>query len=233
MRNITVNDDTCGPVVYISGDVNNDGRLELTEKWYYRCTTTLSATTTNIVTVYGESDDSYRDVATDTATATVVVGAVVVDTGVHAAPLTPPLINIIKIPNRLTPFPFGGGDVTYTYTVTNPGIVAMNDIVVTDDKCGPIALIGGDTNYDHLLDINESWVYTCQSNISVSTRNVAIAEGKANGFIVQDQTFANVYVTPGLPKTGLSITPWHIIVLASILMIISTSLIFVFKKKTI
>ena len=203
MRNITVNDDTCGPVTLISGDVNHDGRLELTEKWYYRCTTTLSATTTNIVTVYGESDDSYRDVATDTATAIVVVttGAT---TPIITGLLTPPLINIVKIPSRLTPFLVGGGDVTYTYTVTNPGVVAMHDVVVTDDKCSPVSLLMGDTNHDHLLDVNETWTYICNTTIYTSTKNTATAKGVANGFTVYDYAFANVYVTvsvPGLPKT--------------------------------
>lgn len=230
MRNITVNDDKCGPVTYISGDVNNDGRLELTEKWYYRCTTTLSATTTNIVTVRGESDDSYRDVATDTATAIVVVTTGATITGL----LTSPLINIVKIPDRLTPFTVGGGDVTYTYTVTNPGIVAMHDVVVTDDKCSPVSLIRGDINHDHLLDVNETWIYICASHISASTKNTATAKGVANGFTVYDYAFANVYVTPGLPKTGLTgTTPWNIIILASILMIVSTSLIVASKKRTI
>ena len=201
MRNVTVTDDTCGPVVYVSGDVNNDGRLELTEKWYYTCTTTLLATTTNTVVAYAESDDSYRDVATDTATAIVVVGT---GTPIVTGLLTPPLINIVKMPDRLTPFTAGGGDVKYTYTVTNPGIVAMHDIIVTDDKCSLVNLVSGDTNHNHLLDVNETWIYTCTTHISASTKNTATAKGEANGFTVYDHAFANVYVTPGLPKTGLT-----------------------------
>jgi len=190
-------------VVLISGDTNHDGNLDLGEKWIYRCTTTLLTTTTNTVVAYAESNDSYRDVATDTAIATVVVGTGTTG-AVATGLLTPPLINIVKIPSRLTPFSVGGGDVTYTYTVTNPGIVAIHNVIVTDDKCSPIDLISGDTNRDHLLDINEAWIYTCQTHISASTKNTATAQGEANGFTVYDHAFANVYVTPGLPKTGLT-----------------------------
>ena len=244
LANVRVSDDTCAPLVLVSGDVNNDTKLDLGEKWYYTCTARLSATTTNIVSVYGESNDSYRDVATDTATATVVVSTgtivstgIVISTGVVVSTglLTPPLINIIKIPNRLTPFPFGGGNVKYFYTVTNPGIVALHNVVVTDDKCGPVSLIFGDSNHNHLLDVNETWNYACESHISVSTKNIATVKGEANGFTVYDNAFANVYVTtPGLPKTGLtSSISWNIPVLAGIFLIFSISFVVAIRKRDI
>jgi uncharacterized repeat protein (TIGR01451 family) len=54
-----------------------------------------------------------------------------------------PLINITKIPNPLN-LPLGPGSVTYTYTVTNIGKVAMGDIFVKDDKCSPVNYVSGD-----------------------------------------------------------------------------------------
>jgi hypothetical protein len=190
---VTLTDDKCAPVTRLSGDVNNNNKLDIGESWKYGCTATLSTTTTNTAVVTGYSDDSYHHAAVATALATVVVGASV----------TPPLINIVKVPSRLTPFPFGGGDVTYAYTVTNPGVVALHDVAVTDDKCTPVSRVSGDINANNLLDVGESWIYTCRTNVSASTRNIATAKGTANGFIALGYAFANVYVSaPSLPNTG-------------------------------
>lgn len=218
--------------------MNNDTKLNLGEKWHYTCTAMLSATTTNIVTAYGESDDSYRDVALDTATATVAIGTGII-------PLPPPLINIVKIPSRLTPFPSRGGDVKYTYIVTNPGVVAMHDVVTSDNKCSPLVLLSGDANHDHILDLTEKWIYTCDTHISVSTTNTATAKGEANGFTVYDYAFASVLVSdpihtaapvaPLLPKTGIMPVEtetknnvWIMFVLAGIF--VAGSLIVVLRK---
>ena len=50
---VVVTDDKCAPVTgpAAGGDANSDGKLDLTETWTYSCTTTLTATTTNIGTV--------------------------------------------------------------------------------------------------------------------------------------------------------------------------------------
>lgn len=244
LTGVTVADDKCSPVVFLSGDLNGNGKLDTDEKWEYRCTATLAKTTTNTSVATGYSDDIYHQAAIATAIATVVVGepslqaAIVMAVG---APLPPPLINIVKVPSRLTPFPFGGGDVTYTYTVTNPGVVAMHDVVVTDDKCSPVSRTSGDTNGNSLLDTSEVWTYACQTNIPVSTRNVASAEGKANSFTALGYAFANVLVlgatTPSFPNTGFSTErtsiPWDIAVLAGTLLLASVLFAAVLKKRAI
>jgi LPXTG-site transpeptidase (sortase) family protein len=51
-------------------------------------------------------------------------GSTTVATVVVGAPIVPPLINIVKVPSRLTSLPYGGGTVTSTYAVTTPGAVA-------------------------------------------------------------------------------------------------------------
>jgi hypothetical protein len=238
LTDVTVTDDKCSPVTLLSGDLNGNGKLDPGEYWKYSCTTTLSKTTTNTSIATGHSDDTYRQATIATAIATVVVGV----------PTQPPLINIVKVPSRLTPFPVGGGDVTYTYTVTNPGVVAMHDVIVTDDKCAPVSGRSGDTNGDNLLDPGETWTYTCRTNVPVSTRNIATAEGKANGFTALGYAFATVLVTapggqvlgattPSLPNTGFppegNGAPWAIIVLSGILMVVSTSLVVALRRRRI
>lgn len=203
MSNITVTDDTCSPVSYISGDTDADNRLDTTETWSYGCTMTLSTTTTNTVTATGLANGF---TATDTANATVVVDSAIV----------PPLINIVKTPNTF--IVSSGGTVIYTYEVTNPGTVALSDVSVTDDKCAPLSSPSGDSNTNNLLDVSETWVYTCQMTLTATTTNIATAVGSANSLTATDTSTATVVVTPPvippveptvvtipkLPNTGIS-----------------------------
>lgn len=229
LANVTLTDDKCGPVALLSGDTNSNGKLDPGENWKYSCTVTLSKTTTNTAIATGHSDDSFNQPTIATAIATVVVGA----------PIAPPLINIVKVPSRLTPFPFGGGPVTYAYAVTNPGVVAMHDVTVSDNKCAPVAgPFSGDTNSNNLLDPGETWTYTCQANIAVSTRNVATAQGKANGLTAFGYAFSDVLVAaPGLPNTGTPPdephTPWTAALIIGILAIVSSSLIVAARKRIV
>lgn len=201
LTNISVTDDKCSPAILLSGDTNGNGKLDPGENWKYSCTATLAATMTNTAIATGYSDDGTNQAAVATAIATVVVGSVpgFPDTGL----VPPPLINIVKVPSRLIPFPFGGGEVMYAYTVTNPGAVSMHNVSVADDKCAPVYRTSGDANVNNLLDPGESWVYACRTNISVSTRNTATARGDANGITALGYAFSTVLVSaPGLPSTG-------------------------------
>ncbi|MFA6463446.1 MAG: ice-binding family protein [Candidatus Paceibacterota bacterium] len=73
LANVTVTDDKCATIKYLSGDLNNDGKLDINENWKFSCTTKLSKTTTNTAVATGYSDDSYHQVATSSAVATVRV----------------------------------------------------------------------------------------------------------------------------------------------------------------
>lgn len=193
LTDIKVTNDKCSPITFLSGDLNNNGKLDSSESWKYQCTSYISTTTVSTATVIGKSDDVYYSQPAIASTAsTVVVGA----------PLTPPLINIVNEPSRSAPLLSGGG-ITYTYTVTNPGTVAMSNVSVTDDKCGPVSYVSGDSNSDTLLDLSEKWIFNCKTNVLISTRNVAMAEGRANGFTALSYAFANVLVSaPVLPNVG-------------------------------
>lgn len=225
---ITMIGDTCSPIVLISGDTNKNTQLDVNETWVYTCSTTLSATHTNTVVATGWSNGIS---ATDIASAIVVVGA----------PIVPPLIHLVKLPNVFT-LSAPGGAVTYTYTVTNPGTAPLSDVSLADDKCTglPGRVLGhpGDTNKNDLLESNETWSFTCQSNLTKTTTNIGTVQGSANGLTARDFAIATVVVSaavPKLPNTGLSPenknVSWPTILLSGIL--VSAAVLIVFKKRTI
>jgi hypothetical protein len=170
--------------------------------------------------------------ATDTANAIVVVGV----------PLIPPLIHLEKVPNVFV-LPAGGGAVTYYYSVTNPGVVPLSDVSITDDKCTglPGRIVGhpGDINKNDLLDPGETFHFTCQTNLTKTTTNIGTATGHANGFTITDTSPATVVVAtvvPKLPNTGFpssgTSTPWDAVIAIGILMLVSSSLA-ALKKHTV
>lgn len=193
MTNITMVGDTCTPIVRVSGDVNNNSILEVSETWVFTCTTTLSQTHTNTVVATGWANGLS---SSDVASATVVV----------SQPIVPPLIHVTKVPSPLT-LVAGGGMVTYTERITNPGTVPLSNVTLTDDKCGPMKFVSGDTDGDSMLDSTETWTYTCSTNLTKTTTNTATARGSANGLTVVDFAIATVVVStvvPALPATGVA-----------------------------
>lgn len=191
VTDVTMVGDTCAPIVRVSGDTDGDNQLDVTETWVHTCSTTLNATHTNTIVATGWANGLS---ASDVAVATVVVGA----------PVVPPLIHVTKIPNPLTLL-VGGGMVTYTERITNPGTVPLSNVTLVDDKCAPLVRVSGDTDGDSLLDVSETWTYTCQSNLTQTTVNTAVATGQANGFTVRDFATATVVVAtaaPVLPSAG-------------------------------
>ena len=125
---------------------------------------------------------------------------------------------------------------TYTYAVTNPGVVAMHDVVITDNKCAPVSYVSGDTNGNGLLEPGETWIYTCGTAISVSTMDTATAKGSANGFTATGYAFATVLVfSPGLPNTGFPPARnnilWDVAAAIGVCLLILASLVAVLGKR--
>lgn len=221
MTDVTMVGDTCSPIKLISGDTNSDSKLDMTETWNYTCTTTLSETHTNTVVATGWANGIS---AIDIASATVIVGK----------PIVPPLIHVTKVPSPLA-LPAGGGNVTYTERITNPGTVPLSNVKLVDDKCNPMGYVYGDVNNNKKLEPTETWIYSCESNLSETTTNTAVATGEGNGFTVKDFAIATVVVAaavPALPNTGFGPAENNVlpIALASSIFAISL-LIYIIRKK--
>ncbi len=167
-----LSDDKCAPVnatdadndTFNDGDSNSDGLLDPGETWLYSCTTTLTEDTTNIATV--SAVDYWTGLpleASDSAYVNVINPALTIDKQVDQATV------------------LAGTDVTYTFVVTNSGDDPLESITVSDTVdgeagCSPINYVSGDDG-NNVLDLGESWTYTCSTQITEDTLNIATASG--------------------------------------------------------
>jgi hypothetical protein len=180
MTDISLIDSSCPDVRFISGDENGNASLEISETWIYECTQVLSKSIVSYAKVRGVGHDLE---STDTAIAEVIVGEAVIF----------PIIHLTAVPEPFT-VPLGGGSVTYTYAVTNPGTEAIDEVVVAGDACSAVTYIGGDVNQNELLEPGETWAYQCTAITPKTTVSTAIATGKANGHTAIDPAIVAVIV---------------------------------------
>ncbi|MHC4060112.1 MAG: DUF7507 domain-containing protein [Planctomycetota bacterium] len=105
-----------------------------------------------------------------------------------------PDINIEKDPNRSNICEGADTLVSWIYTVTNPGDVNLEDVVVTDDECDPVNYVSGDTGDDGILEPGETWIYECNDVISGELTNTATvtANDVELGSTVEDSNDATV-----------------------------------------
>ncbi len=170
LSKISLQDDICGPAVYLSGDANSNSKLEKTEEWEYTCKQLLTDAKVNVqpnmvlnsVTATG-LDSLAGTVSSDKKTASVVI--------IH------PSIALRKSASAATVHA-SDEPVEYTFVVSNTGDSPVSSVSVVDDKCKPLSAPTGDTNNNAKLDVGEFWTYTCTQSLSITTTNVAKANGK-------------------------------------------------------
>ncbi|MDR3519466.1 MAG: hypothetical protein P4L63_01075 [Candidatus Pacebacteria bacterium] len=116
-----------------------------------------------------------------------------------------PAISVTLVPNPLT-LPATGGNVTYVYKVNNIGAIPLNDVTIVDNKCNAMSGELGDINNNHLLDVNEVWIYNCTTNLKQTTTNTATVTAFANSWKAIDQYSSTVSVAGIMATTILSPT---------------------------
>ena len=102
-----------------------------------------------------------------------------------------------------TGVPIGGGNVTFTYNVSNPNSDSLTQVNVTDKVCAPVTRVSGDVNNDNTLQNTESWTFTCSRSTNAALTSDALATGFSNGQQVTATANASVSIVPsGPPSTG-------------------------------
>ncbi len=101
--------------------------------------------------------------------------------------------------------------VTYTYTVTNSGDEPLDTVGLVDDSCTGATLGSGDTNNDGILQISETWIYTCTTTVSATTTNTVTVTGRgtvSGNNVRATDSFSVTLLTPvlNLTKTAGSVT---------------------------
>ncbi len=169
LTNVAVTDDSGTPQPVLGsdylhniGDANNNGKLESTETWLY--------TSTHFVT-QAEFNAGMPLKSTGTATSsqsTPVKSTVMVPIAQHPGAIT---LQKTASPANVTAI---DQVVTYTYTVTNTGVIPLTGVFLTDDSEYVTPVFGadkvhnaGDTNNNGSLDWNETWTYTATHTVTL------------------------------------------------------------------
>lgn len=95
-----------------------------------------------------------------------------------------------------------GDEVTYTFTVTNPGDISLTDVTLTDAKCASEPSLASKANGDDddALHPGETWTYTCRYTVAAAdeasvSNEVEVAGTDPLGTVV---TWDDEYVFPVL-----------------------------------
>ncbi|WP_281322054.1 DUF7507 domain-containing protein [Flavobacterium aestivum] len=231
LHNITVTDPHTGlsAIALQSGDSNNNNILEVTETWIYKATYTVTQADIDNGSITNQA--SVSGTAPNNATVSDQSGDSPTGDNPNVIPIcTNAGIRLVKT-NDIEVGPNGcstlavGDVVTYTFTVTNSGIVSLHNITVTDLHPGlsAIALQSGDSNNNNILEVTETWIYKATYTVTQadidngSITNQASVSGTApNDTVVSDQSgdspagdnpnVITFCITPGLTVTKTTTT---------------------------
>ncbi len=215
-----------GAVGYVSGDTSPaNAMLDPGETWTFTCSALVGAPTTNVAIIIGVPSNADGTPISnvprvgDLAVASVDVlrpGIVLVKTTSTPVVLstgmaTPP----IGGPDTPTPRP-----AQYRYEVTNEGSpqlpLDISPTPPTDDKCSPLvpelqaapndAYNAGDTNTDQLVDVGETWVYTCERQLNRTTDSNVAPVGNHSGLVENTASVTGVPVYQQTRYPGITAT---------------------------
>ena len=159
---VTIDDAQCTSLVGPTGD-DGDGVLEVAETWTFTCTVeNVLVDFTNVVDV----DASTCTPQGPQGECTFVEDSDTADVDVQA-----PAITVTK--NPPTQQVVSGGTANFTIVVDNTGDVPLSKVLVDDPNCSVPVGPTGDTNNDSVLDVTETWSYTCSTaNVTLPFTNV-------------------------------------------------------------
>jgi len=121
LTNVVVMDDQGLVPVYVSGDDDLDGLLDVDEIWVYNASASLMDDVINVGNVTAEDEHGTGVYAEDNASVDVIS----------------PCISVVKTVSPCCVDP--EGDATWNITVENTGDVTLTDVYVVDDNMGALA----------------------------------------------------------------------------------------------
>jgi len=189
LSSVVVDDPQCTTLTGPSGD-DGDDVLETTETWTYTCEVeNVTADFTNSVTVTGTPPTGPDVSDSDTADVTA----------------EDPSLAVSKTP--ATQSVLVGTAAVFTITVDNTGNVDLSAVMVDDAFCDSLVGPSGDTDGDSVLDVTETWTYTCTvNNVTADfTNSVTVTATPPTGPDVSDGDTADVTVED--PSLSVSKTP--------------------------
>ncbi len=205
----------------VSGDDDGDGELDLLETWIFESAgTAATGPYLNTADATGTTPPSIAPDGTTTP------GVDVTDDDPANSYGIDPGVAIVKTVNgddaNTAPgiYQPTGDPVTWTFTVTNTGNIALADITVVDDSGTPVDatddvtltvadLVSGDDNGDDLLDLGETWVFEITgTQADEGYRNLGDVTGTAPATINPDgSTAPGADVTDDDPANSFGTDP--------------------------
>ena len=194
-----------GALANPTGDINNDGVLDVTETWIYTGMYTVSQVDIdtngnnndgdidNTVTVKGTAPNGS---ATPEVTASVEVPIDYTNGGQAS-------YSVIKV-SDVAVVSYAGDVITYTISVENTSTYGITNLQVID-KLVDLELTSGDTNSNTILDVNEIWTYV---GIYTVTKETLAGFGVNElGLVDNDGDIDNVVTVSGNNPAGLLLNP--------------------------
>ncbi len=178
LSQVGVTDNLCGPVNPVpasgpnEGDSNTNGRLDVGETWTFTCTRPVT----------GGSATAEPENIVNTAGARGVdpTGTLVTDDATDDVDVYTPEITLTKLVDGAKSVNVQSGtEVTYTYAVQNTGNTPLGSVTLADDTepCeNPTRVNNG--NGAEVLDVGETWNYTCTAAPAESVVNTATVTGR-------------------------------------------------------
>ncbi|MDD2799673.1 MAG: gliding motility-associated C-terminal domain-containing protein [Bacteroidales bacterium] len=169
------------PPIYLSGDLNNNKALDLTETWIYKGkyyvsqadvdagkvvnSALITSRYNNGIEEKAASDSSGTKSNTDDPTITPI--------------LQTTSVALVKVITNDASFKLGD-QIIYQFTVKNTGTTTLSDVVITDLKLdGSVVFVSGDNNSNGKLDPKENWIYTGKHTIVQADVTAGIVQNSA------------------------------------------------------
>jgi len=216
LMRVNIHASNCSSITYVSGDSDGDGVLRNNaggqgETWVYQCTTgpqTVSAPSES-VTVTAVNTFNAASVTSSPISLAVTVA-------------TKPVLHLTKS-GRDGTNPAGtslsvlqNNHVYFFDTVTVTG-ANVSSVSVIDDSCNMSGVNpSGDVNSNHVLEVGETWVYTCDAGTlpQSETSTTVVSATAGDGTTIQSDP-ASVYVFVADPAALITVDPAKEYVLAN------------------